>query len=111
MSHSAPRLYLNLYHIFRDYYFTFSLTQGVFIDIIYRIDHTKTYNYNAPTLVPILKKSRPKCAITLVLLRSQNPQDSDFWREREGERENPGNEVESDEDLELLPTVARRPAD
>ena len=59
-----PPLYLNLYYIFRDYYFTFNLTQAVFIDIIYRIDHKKTYNYSAPTLVPILTKSRQKCVIT-----------------------------------------------
>ena len=27
--------------------------QGVCIDRIYRIDHTKTYNFNAPTLVTL----------------------------------------------------------
>ena len=66
----ATPLYLNLYYIFRDYYFTFSLTQGVFIDRIYRIDHTKTYyNYDEPTLVPILTKSW----LCIAPWRSQNP--------------------------------------
>ena len=31
--------------------FTLNLTQGVFIDRIYRINHTETWNFNAPTLV------------------------------------------------------------
>ena len=45
--------------------FTVNLTQKrVFIDRFYRINHTKTYNFHAPTLVAsLLTKSRGKCAI------------------------------------------------
>ena len=45
--------------------FTLNLTQGVFIDRIYRINnHTETWNFNAPTLVTsVSHKIKAKCDI------------------------------------------------
>ena len=44
--------------------FTLNLTQGVFIDRIYRINHTETWNFNAPTLVTsVSHKITAKCGI------------------------------------------------
>ena len=47
MSHSTL-----IYTYICTIYFTVNLTQaGVFMDRIYRIDHSNTYSFNAPTLV------------------------------------------------------------
>ena len=44
--------------------FTLNLKQGVFIDRIYRINHTETWNFNAPTLVTsVSHKITAKCGI------------------------------------------------
>ena len=44
--------------------FTLNLTQGVFIDRIYCINHTETWNFNAPTLVTFVShKIAAKCGI------------------------------------------------
>ena len=44
--------------------FTLNLTQGVFIDRIYRINRTETSNFNAPTLVTNTShKTTAKCGI------------------------------------------------
>ena len=56
--------------------FTLNLTQGVFIDRIYRINHTETWNFNAPTLVTsVSHKITAKCGIlcpkTLLLTEKQ----------------------------------------
>jgi len=56
--------------------FTLNLTQGVFIDRIYRINHTETWNFNAPTLVTsVSHKTTAKCGIlspkTLLLTLKQ----------------------------------------
>ena len=59
-----------------DINFTLNLTQGVFIDRIYRINHTETWNFNAPTLVTsVSHKITAKCGIlcpkTLLLTEKQ----------------------------------------
>ena len=56
--------------------FTLNLTQGVFIDRIYSINHTETWNFNAPTLVTsVSHKIMAKCGIlcpeTLLLTEKQ----------------------------------------
>ena len=56
--------------------FTLNLTQGVFIDRIYRINHTETWNFNALTLVTsVSHKITAKCGIlcpkTLLLTEKQ----------------------------------------
>ena len=44
--------------------FTLNLTQGVFIDRNYRINHTETWNFNAPTLVTSVSHNiTTKCGI------------------------------------------------
>ena len=44
--------------------FTLNLTQGVFIDTIYRINHPETWNFNPPTLVTsVSHKITAKCGI------------------------------------------------
>ena len=59
-----------------DINFTLNLTQGVFIDRIYRINHTETWNFNALTLVTsVSHKITAKCGIlcpkTLLLTEKQ----------------------------------------
>ena len=56
--------------------FTLNLTQGVFIDRIYRINHTETWNFNAITLVTsvshkITAKFGILCPKTLLLTEKQ----------------------------------------
>ena len=64
------------YFYFILFFFTFNLTQGVFFDRIYRINHTETWNFNAPTLVTsVSHKITAKCGIlcpkTLLLTEKQ----------------------------------------
>ena len=78
MSQSPPlHVYLNLYYIFRDLFFMWSLckfskhkfhpqphSRSVYIDRIYRINRTETWNFNAPILVSSVSlKSTAKCGI------------------------------------------------
>ena len=56
--------------------FTLNLTQRVFIDGIYRINHTETWHFNVPTLITsVSHKSTAKCGIlclkTLLLTEKQ----------------------------------------
>ena len=59
-----PACFCTLPTILSNKNFTLNLTQGVFIDRIYRINRTETWNFNAPILVSSVSlKSTAKCGI------------------------------------------------